>query len=200
MKWKSSSLVFISIWILGKLLKLNILLQFELWVYFKYLLNSMYRMTWNFCLHCDTLHYNIHLRWNFQIFKNNFLHDMIFLHFFSKKFQKIIFLSKRSKFLWCKERHVISSLKEFMYCTFRFYMGVYKVKQFGLQLCNNRPDISRVKKKDFLYNYLTLFMCLDLHKNSLKFNAMKSSMSFGLLALNFKYYKKNQFLDFFFCM
>jgi len=64
-----------------KFLILNILLQFELWMYFQWLLNSIYRMTQKFNLHHDVHHYNIHTWLNFCIFWNNFWFDMIFLHF-----------------------------------------------------------------------------------------------------------------------
>jgi len=66
----------------------NILLQFELGMYFQCLLNSIYRMTRKFNLHHDVHHYNIYSWLNFRIFLNNFQFDMIFHHFIFENSQK----------------------------------------------------------------------------------------------------------------
>jgi len=105
----------------GKILILNILLQFELWMYFQCLLNSNYRMKWKLILHHDFCHYNVHTWWNFQIFWNNFLFDVIFLHFFFKNSQKNQFSTKKSKNLVKQKRHVISYLKN-TYRLFHIYL------------------------------------------------------------------------------
>jgi len=81
-KWSSSTLISTPIWILKKFLMLNILLQFELRVYFQCLLNSIYRMTRKFNLYHDVHHHDIQIWLNFPIFWNNFLSNTIFLHFF----------------------------------------------------------------------------------------------------------------------
>jgi len=93
-KWSSSSLVSTPIWILKKFQILNILLQFELWMYFQCLLNSNYRMIHKWSLHYDIFHWNTYTWWNFQIFSNNFLFDVIFLH---SIFKKIQFFTNKSK-------------------------------------------------------------------------------------------------------
>jgi len=80
-----------------KFLILNILLQFELWMYFQCLLNSIYRMTQKFNVYHDAHHYNVHAWLNFCIFWNKFRFDMIFLHFIFKNSQKEQFSTKKSK-------------------------------------------------------------------------------------------------------
>ena len=110
-KWRSPILVSAPIWILFKFVILNILLWFECQMYFWCLLYSNYRRTRDLSLHHDVCHYNVHPWWNFQIFWNNFLFDMIFLHFFFKNSHKNQFSSKKSKIFVTWRRHVASSLK-----------------------------------------------------------------------------------------
>jgi len=80
-KWRSFSLVSSPIWILKNFIILNILLQFELWMYFQCLFNSNYRMTWKFNLHHSVHHCNIYIWLIFSIWYD-------FLHFFFKNSKK----------------------------------------------------------------------------------------------------------------
>jgi hypothetical protein len=85
-KQRSPTLVSTPIGILGKFAILNILLEFELWMYFWCLLYSNYRRKRDLSSHHDACHYNVHPRWNFQIFWNDFLFDMNFSSLFFQKF------------------------------------------------------------------------------------------------------------------
>jgi len=95
----SSTLVSIPIPILKKFLIFNILLKFEIWMYFQCLLNFIYRMTQKFNLHHNVHHYNIHTWFNFRIFWNNFRFDMIFLHFIFENSRKKKFTKESKKFV-----------------------------------------------------------------------------------------------------
>jgi len=95
LKWRSSILVSTPIGILKKFIILNILLQFELWMYFQCLLHSNYRMTRKLNLYHDFCHCNVHSWWKFQIFWDIFLFDVIFLHFFSKNSHNNQFSSQK---------------------------------------------------------------------------------------------------------
>jgi len=129
MKWRSSILISTLSRILKKFVILNILLQFELWLSFQCLLHSNYRMTQKLSLHHDVCHCNVHSWWNFQIFWDNFLFDVIFLHFFftfsSKILIKINFLQKKSKNFVTQRRHVILSLKNKY--NFFLYISNFKI-------------------------------------------------------------------------
>lgn len=96
-KWRSPILVPTPVGILNFFLILNILLLSELWMYLWCLLHSNYRRKRDLSFLHDVCHYNVHPCWNFQIFWNNFLFDMIFLHFFFKMYHKKQFSSKKSK-------------------------------------------------------------------------------------------------------
>jgi len=106
-KWRSSTLVSTPS---ERILILNILLQFELWVYFQCLLNSIYRIIWKFNLHHDVHHRHIHTSLNFLFFEIIFYLIWFFITFSSKIIKRKKFSQKILKI--CKIKRTCNFIYE----------------------------------------------------------------------------------------